>query len=467
MDPTQSDYLQIARTDNAPGVYIIGVLSSSYFVSYRLSATSSALSILSLVPGVPVTDHVSLGTYDYFSFYFDYSTNTRPNADASEPALPPVLRVTLTVLAGDADLFVSSRYKYPSALNCTWRSTNWGSDFILIDPSVPLAAPANSYSHSAPLLSSSASSSSSFGRERLNSVTASSVDLVLDAVSYPCVRCTYYIAVFGYKDTAYTLSASTASTTKALGDGVPLTDSIRWHEYADYSFVYLSSSSPSTSASLSTEDEHDAEELGAKVSLDRSLGAVVNDTSRDITVSLATAGALGVPALFITLDGSQPSWLHYDYAQYARYPTNLVTNSLVTIKPTDPAFKAACYRLLPLPVGGSGGSSRGCVIKIALYGDGLGTGTQAVQAYTLTLASSQPTLLRLDVPVTGTVSVGGKADSYRAFLALTGGSSENVITDVYQHSLRVALTQFSGHVRARLSCRAIQSGNATKAASSV
>ena len=90
-----------------------------------------------------------------------------------------------------------------------------------------------------------------------------------------------------------------------------------------------------------------------------------------------------------------------------------------------------------------------------------------MQAYTLTLASSQPTLLRLDVPVTGTVAVGGRAASYRAYLDLTGGSTDNMkALDVYQHSLRVALTQFSGHVQARLSCRAIQSGNVTRAASS-
>ena len=330
MDPTQSDYLQIARNDNAPGVYVIGVLSSSYFVSYRLSATSSALSILALVPGVPVTDHVSLGAYDYFSFFFDYSTSAKAGADGSEPALSPVLRVTLTVLAGDADLFVSSRYRYPSALNCTWRSTSWGSDYILIDPSVPLTAPANAYSAAAASPSSSSSSSSvpasSFSRrERRDSVTAATVDVLLDAVSYPCVRCTYYIAVYGYKDTAYTLSASTATTTKALSDGVPLTDSVRPHEYADYSFVYLSSSSSAAATTLSTEEEHDAESLEAKGYLGHSYSAVVNDTSRDITVSITTAGALGVPALFITLDGTQVITINQPTSQsinaYPLHPT--------------------------------------------------------------------------------------------------------------------------------------------------
>ena len=144
------------------------------------------------------------------------------------------------------------------------------------------------------------------------------------------------------------------------------------------------------------------------------------------------------------------------------YPANLLTSSLVTIRPTDPAFKAACYRLLPLPASGGSGSSRGCVIKLAIYGDGVGAGAQASQAYTLTVASTQPTLLRMDVPVTGTLAGGGRAASYRVYLALTG--SDNIV-DVYQHSLRVALTQFSGHVQARLSCRAIQSGNVTRATS--
>ena len=320
MDPSQSDYLQIARADNTLGVYVIGVLSSSYFVSYRLSVTSSALSILSLMPGVPVTDHVSVGSYDYFSFFFDYSTGTRTSSDASEPALPPVLRVTLTVLAGDADLFVSSQYRYPSALNCTWRSTNWGSDYILIDPSVPLDAPAASYS---PALSSprprpppptTATSLLRSSPPKIESGNSVTVDVVVDAsaaVSYPCVRCTYYIAVYGYKDTAYTLSASTAATNKALSDGVPLTDSVRPREYADYSFVYISSSSPTVSTTLSSEEE--AEKgyvlLGTKAYLGQSrshsYNAHVNDTSLDITVSLITAGSLGVPALFVTLDGTQ------------------------------------------------------------------------------------------------------------------------------------------------------------------
>ena len=302
MDPSQSDYLQIARTDNAPGVYVIGVLSSSYFVSYRLSATSSALSILALVPGVPITDHVSLGSYDYFSFFFDYSASARAVSDGSEPFLPPVLRVSLTVLAGDADLFVSSQYRYPSALNCTWRSTNWGSDYILIDPTVPLATPANSH------VAASLPASSFLRREKQDGASAAIVD-VSDSVSFPCVRCTYYIAVFGYKDTAYTLSASTASTSKALSDGVPLTDSVRLHEYADYSFVYLSSSSPSQTVATSprTDKKQDVvlPLLGAKGHIGQSYRTVVNDTSHDITISLSTAGSLGVPALFVTLDGTQ------------------------------------------------------------------------------------------------------------------------------------------------------------------
>ena len=136
------------------------------------------------------------------------------------------------------------------------------------------------------------------------------MDVVVDAsaaVSYPCVHCTYYIAVYGYKDTTYTLSASTAATNKALSDGVPLTDSVRPREYADYSFVYISSSS----STLSSEEE--AEKgyvlLGTKAYLGQSrshsYNAHVNDTSLDITVSLITAGSLGVPALFVTLDGTQ------------------------------------------------------------------------------------------------------------------------------------------------------------------
>jgi hypothetical protein len=118
------------------------------------------------------------------------------------------------------------------------------------------------------------------------------------------VRCTYYIAVFGYKDTAYTLTATTATTTKALSDGVPLTDSVRPREYEDYAFVYLSSSSPTVAAFAATKEKPDKSH--------HRYSAVVNDTSRDITVSVVAMGSLGVPAFFVTLDGTQVGRL-YEY----------------------------------------------------------------------------------------------------------------------------------------------------------
>jgi hypothetical protein len=67
---TDTDSVNIYRTDKAPTVYLIGVLSQSFYAAYQISA-SFENSVLALQAGLAVMDHVSKGESDYFSFYFD------------------------------------------------------------------------------------------------------------------------------------------------------------------------------------------------------------------------------------------------------------------------------------------------------------------------------------------------------------------------------------------------------------
>ena len=51
---------------------------------------------------------------DYFSIYVPYVPQGGGGGDG---ALPPVLRIALIVIAGDADLYVSTTAVYPGALD--------------------------------------------------------------------------------------------------------------------------------------------------------------------------------------------------------------------------------------------------------------------------------------------------------------------------------------------------------------
>ena len=69
---TDRDFLNIYRNDDVPMLYIVGVLSRSYYSVYQLSAGFES-SALSLQAGVAVMDHVNKNEIDYFSFYMDQS----------------------------------------------------------------------------------------------------------------------------------------------------------------------------------------------------------------------------------------------------------------------------------------------------------------------------------------------------------------------------------------------------------
>jgi hypothetical protein len=69
-EDTDSDFLDIVRTDATSATYLVGVKSQSFYAVYQISAGFEN-SILALQAGVAVMDHVSKGESDFFSFYFD------------------------------------------------------------------------------------------------------------------------------------------------------------------------------------------------------------------------------------------------------------------------------------------------------------------------------------------------------------------------------------------------------------
>ena len=169
--------LEIKRQDDQPSQYIVGVRSLKDYSSYQISATFDN-TILLLKLGVSVMDYVVREGLEFFSFFL-------PN----EPYT--MLRISLTPISGDPDLFVSASERYPSSMNNTWRSTRFGTDTISIDPSTDDRAP---------------------------------------------VPCMYYIAVYGATESSFTISASLSSTIPTLSDGVPASGSVEQSQWIYYMF---------------------------------------------------------------------------------------------------------------------------------------------------------------------------------------------------------------------------------------
>jgi hypothetical protein len=62
------DVLKISRNDATPSYYIVGVYSTSLYTTYQISFGFEN-TVLELQAGIPVTDHVFAGEYDYYAFY--------------------------------------------------------------------------------------------------------------------------------------------------------------------------------------------------------------------------------------------------------------------------------------------------------------------------------------------------------------------------------------------------------------
>ena len=95
--------MRISRQDEMSAIYIIGVLSPLYkSMAIEISVVLED-TILDLLMGVPVTDHVSQDEYDYFAF--------NPTSMGT-----PKVQISLQTLYGDADLYVSTTVTHPDNL---------------------------------------------------------------------------------------------------------------------------------------------------------------------------------------------------------------------------------------------------------------------------------------------------------------------------------------------------------------
>ena len=282
LDKGARDSLSIERNDQGPCTYLVGVEAQSYYSAYSL-AYSFEDTVLALQAGVQVQDSVRQGKSDYYSFAMP------PQAGAS-------LKITVSRLTGDPDVFVSTVHRWPSPHNSTWRSVRFGGDVLEIDPAE-------------------------------------------DADPSACFGCTYYITVLGATDSTYAISASLDSTAPRLQDGVPLQDSLRALEWNFYQF-------------------------------DFAYGA-----SRDFKVTLSASS--GRPSLFVSLDGRQPSLLHFQYSDAELFGSGQLA---VQVQHTDAAFVEYCAAASKAP----------CAVRVGV----LGVPSGAAYWIALTTASAS-TLLQV------------------------------------------------------------------------
>lgn len=206
-------YLTIDRNDPKSSIYIVGVKSISFYSVYQLSA-SFENTILSLQAGIAVLDHVNMDESNYFSFFL----NQQPFVK---------IKISLTVISGDPDLYISLTSQHPSYSNSTWGSNLFGPDTLTIDPT-----------HD----------------------------------SQACRQCTYYIAVEGARESTYTILVSISSSIPKLSDGIPSVGYVTSFEWVYYSFhnVYANSRDIRISLVSSTGN------ADAYITLDGSMPSLVN-----------------------------------------------------------------------------------------------------------------------------------------------------------------------------------------------
>lgn len=152
--------------DNSAGnrgcLYYIGVRGSSFFgTSYDITASTSD-AIVTLQDGVPHTDNLAAGEYEYFRL---------PVTLSGKP-----ITISVTDLGrGDPDLFVSTTVDRPNRTHYTWSAATMYNDSVTIAPTDP---------------------------------------------QHCSTPCTYFIAVYAYSNTSFTLMAQFSNLVR-LGSGVP------------------------------------------------------------------------------------------------------------------------------------------------------------------------------------------------------------------------------------------------------
>ena len=283
------DFLTVQRNDDSLTSYIVGVVSNSLNSEYQISM-SFKNSILVLTPGNPVTDYTSKGEYDYFSTYVDRSGE--------------IITFDVTPYSGDVDLYISTSENVvnyntngkPNETYFTWRSMMFGEDTIRIDTELDENA---------------------------------------------CIGCTYYLSVYGYSDSEYSVSVTMESTIGRMLDGIPIQGAVSFLGTTRYTFK-------------------------------NTFGI-----GRDFKVRLNAL--TGTPSVYITFDGSEPSLVNSALSS-PLFSTNALS---ILIKHTEDYYDPC-----------KGGD---CDIRIAVFG-------VLSSSYIISITSSLTnTMLQMDVPVSASV----------------------------------------------------------------
>lgn len=206
-----------------------------------------------------------------------------------------------------------------------------------------------------------------------------------DTDAHACVYCTYYITVYGAAEATYSIMASVETTYFTLQDGVPMTGTLERGSWNYYVFV----------------DNY--------------------GSGRDFRAVLSSIN--GNADMFITLDGSIPSWNNFDYRS-----TRSLTDDEITIKHTDSTYSPC--------ISDTGVSS--CRIIIGVQG------VDASSEYSLSFTSSiASNLLPLGRTVSGVV---GFNDYVYYRVSMNQRGNNNLYT------LRITATPTSGHMAIYASC---------------
>lgn len=153
--------------------------------------------------------------------------------------------IDVTPFSGDPDLFVSCTLENPTANNFTWKGQSWGEDTVLI-------------SHT---------------DEKACHTTAQSGSV-------------YYIGVYGYRNSTYSIAASVSSGNITLFNGIPQRTLVAQNQYR-YFVIY------------------------------------VTDSQKDITITMTPQ--YGDPDMYLTVDGTRPSRHNYQASSMHSYGSDSIT----------------------------------------------------------------------------------------------------------------------------------------------
>lgn len=216
-----------------PGRYLIalqGVTNSNYTI------VASSASMTSLQEGVPMMEMVGRGEYEYFQIF------------VPDPTQDVIIDVT--PFNGDPDLFVSCTlnntgddYGTPSRWHNDFRSMYFGADTIVIHANDPAAC--------------------SFGEGG-----------------------TYYVAVYGYQNTTFSILATYSNSTRTLVDGEPQAGLVEAGTYVQY-MMYIG-----------------------------------NTEFTDVTITLTASH--GDPDLYVTTDGTRPTMINWQFSSRSYYSRDQV-----------------------------------------------------------------------------------------------------------------------------------------------